>query len=176
MFPQPKKSRSDPPKRGETRCGRAISRVLSPETITRFWGAVIPLGASLPMPSCGLVRNLKRAGSARELIQALIRLPHDLAPGRVCLAAPVTRGAVRSYRTISPLPPAMFGMLCGETPENTPARDGVFSVALSFELPRPAVNRYPCPMVPGLSSRRHRRQVPSPTGVRLSRRSEFLTA
>jgi len=41
-----------------------------------------------------------------------------LAPGGVCRAAPVTRSAVRSYRTVSPLPRTPRGavrrsVLCG---------------------------------------------------------------
>src|SRR5450432_484978 len=53
-----------------------------------------------------------------------------LAPGGVCRALLVTEQAVRSYRTVSPLPPA-------ETD------GGLFSVALSFELPRLAVSQHP---------------------------------
>ena len=45
-----------------------------------------------------------------------------LAPGGVCLASPVTRTAVRSYRTISPLP----------IPELPRRKGGIFSVALSL--------------------------------------------
>jgi len=51
-----------------------------------------------------------------------------LAPGGACRAARVTTGAVRSYRTVSPLP-AFAG--------------GLFSVALSRELPRLAVGQHP---------------------------------
>ena len=48
-----------------------------------------------------------------------------LAPQGVCHAVAITRNAVRSYRTISPLPrPAEAG------------RGGIFSVALSVALPR----------------------------------------
>lgn len=45
-----------------------------------------------------------------------------LASGGVWLAAPVTRGAVRSYRTLSPLPrrPGRFAF-CGTIPRVTPA-------------------------------------------------------
>ncbi len=49
-----------------------------------------------------------------------------LAPGGVCRAAPVTRGAVRSYRTVSPLPrrprgPVRRSALCGTVPRIAPA-------------------------------------------------------
>src|SRR5579863_4618348 len=47
-----------------------------------------------------------------------------LAPGGVCPAAAVTGSAVRSYRTISPLPPAEAGVavcFCGTFPGVAPA-------------------------------------------------------
>ena len=53
-----------------------------------------------------------------------------LAPGGVYRAARVTPGAVRSYRTVSPLPAP-----CGT--------GGLFSVALSCESPRLAVSQHP---------------------------------
>ena len=47
-----------------------------------------------------------------------------LAPGGVCRAAPVTRGAVRSYRTVSPLPSRVAPLgrsdLCGTFPGVAP--------------------------------------------------------
>jgi len=58
-----------------------------------------------------------------------------LAGGGVCPAGAVTDAAVRSYRTISPLP---FGC--------------VFSVALSRGSPRVAVSHHRCPVLLGLSS------------------------
>jgi hypothetical protein len=64
-----------------------------------------------------------------------------LAPGGVCPATPVTGGAVRSYRTISPLPAGPSGRT-----------GGMFSVALSLGLPPPAVSRHRIPVEPGLSS------------------------
>jgi len=57
-----------------------------------------------------------------------------LAPGGVCRAAGVAAGAVRSYRTVSPLPPAEAGrrsVLCGTVPGLSPA------------------GRYPAPFVRG---------------------------
>ncbi len=64
-----------------------------------------------------------------------------LAPGGVCRAVPVTGNAVRSYRTVSPLPRAPLGavrrsVLCGTVLRVTPTGRW------------PA----PCPAVPGLSS------------------------
>ena len=66
-----------------------------------------------------------------------------LAPGGVCPADAVTGGAVRSYRTLSPLP-AMAGAVTG----------GLLSVALSLESPPPGVTRHRVSVEPGLSSLR----------------------
>ena len=64
-----------------------------------------------------------------------------LAPGGVYLATTVTGRAVRSYRTLSPLPPS------------TEAREGgLLSVALSLGSPPPGVTRHRVTMEPGLSS------------------------
>jgi len=64
-----------------------------------------------------------------------------LAGGGVCPAGAVTVAAVRSYRTISPLPvPPMADIGC------------VFSVALSLRLPWVAVSHHRCPVLLGLSS------------------------
>src|SRR5579872_1683702 len=60
-----------------------------------------------------------------------------LAPGGVCRAGPVARPAVRSYRTLSPLPAEAGGLL---------------SVALSLGSPPAAVSRHRISMEPGLSS------------------------
>src|SRR5258706_9793816 len=66
-----------------------------------------------------------------------------LAPGGVYPAAAVAGSAVRSYRTISPLPPARpkarWGWRC-------------VSVALSLGSPPPGVTRHRVSMEPGLSS------------------------
>lgn len=59
------------------------------------------------------------------------------APGGVYRAAPVTRRAVRSYRTLSSLPYVYGGLL---------------SVALSLRSPSPAINRHRVFVEPGLSS------------------------
>jgi len=65
-----------------------------------------------------------------------------LAPGGVFPAAAVAGGAVRSYRTVSPLPPA----------RSYRGRGGVLSVALSLGLPPPDVTRHRTSVEPGLSS------------------------
>ena len=68
-----------------------------------------------------------------------------LAPGGVCRAASVAGNAVRSYRTVSPLPRL-----------NATRRGGLFSVALSLGRSRraipPDVIRHRLSMEPGLSS------------------------
>src|SRR6185369_17180499 len=65
-----------------------------------------------------------------------------LAPHGVCPAPSVAVGAVRSYRTVSPLP---------SDPGKEP-KGGFFSVALSFALPRPGVTRHAARSEFGLSS------------------------
>jgi len=69
----------------------------------------------------------------------------DLAPGGVYLADAVTGGAVRSYRTLSPLPP-------GSTFRRSPGFGGLLSVALSLGSPPPGVTRHRLSVEPGLSS------------------------
>src|SRR5262249_15482156 len=63
-----------------------------------------------------------------------------LAPGGVCRAADVAAGAVRSYRTLSPLPRL-----------NATHRGGLLSVALSLKrVPKDhSAGRYPAPYVHG---------------------------
>src|SRR4051795_3645155 len=72
-----------------------------------------------------------------------------LAPGGVFPAAAVAVDAVRSYRTISPLPPVGYPGRAG----------GVFSVALSLGSPPPGVTRHRTSVEPGLSSFRARRKA-----------------
>jgi len=91
-----------------------ISRVLS-------W-TIIHLGCTSPCTSCNLPGN--SVGHTNVPL-------FGLAPGGVYPATPVTRCAVRSYRTISPLP---------VTPKRT---GGIFSVALSIDSRRPGVTWHP---------------------------------
>src|SRR5271165_3898253 len=77
-----------------------------------------------------------------------------LAPGGVCRAAGVTAGAVRSYRTVSPLP---FAPACFPPPQAGEGRvgggnGGLFSVALSLGSHPPDVIRHRLSTEPGLSS------------------------
>src|SRR5918996_3831282 len=62
-----------------------------------------------------------------------------LAPGGACRAAGVATGAVGSYPTVSPLPPAEAG-------------GGLISVALSLGSPRAGVTRRHLSLESGLSS------------------------
>ena len=81
-------------------------------------------------------------GDCSLLAQRVAPVPSlfGLAPGGVCRAASVAGNAVRSYRTVSPLPRL-----------NATRRGGLFSVALSLGRPRRAhpAGRYPAPFVRG---------------------------
>jgi hypothetical protein len=93
----------------------------------RRGGDVIPLGRPLPDGSSDRLE----IGSARATPAGLPpRSRTGLAPGGVCRAPLVTEEAVRSYRTVSPLPTVRTA-------------GGLFSVALSFESPRLAVSQHP---------------------------------
>ena len=71
-----------------------------------------------------------------------------LAPGGVYRAVTVAGHAVRSYRTLSPLP---------VEPIQEPGwTGGLLSVALSLRSPSPGVTRHRVSMEPGLSSILHR--------------------
>src|SRR5262249_3858470 len=80
-----------------------------------------------------------------------------LAPGGVCRAACVTAGAVRSYRTVSPLPR-----------QYATRRGGLLSVALSLGLHPPDVIRHRMSVEPGLSSRTAFRHWPERPSGRLT--------
>ena len=70
-----------------------------------------------------------------------------LAPGGVCRAACVAAGAVRSYRTVSPLPPC-------HSPQRREVRAAVCSLwHFPWAQHPPDVIRHRMPMEPGLSSR-----------------------
>jgi hypothetical protein len=100
---------------------------------------IISLGPTLPPASCGLPgtvhdqRVVRGAGHPSFLF--------GLAPGGVCHAACVAAGAVRSYRTVSPLP--------------VPASAGHRRSALCCTFRRlatPGGYPAPCPVELGLSS------------------------
>ena len=127
---------------------RSISRVLS-------W-TVIHLGFASPQTSSNLPGS--SAGHANGSL-------FGLAPGGVYPATAVASGAVRSYRTFSPLPGGSKAagryLFCG-TFRNR---------AVTSAAPR----RYlaPCPMEPGLSSSGlHRQRLPDRPGADSSESSE----
>ena len=117
-----------------------VSRVLSGGTSS---ATAIHLGpGSLPASSN---QPGRRPGS--RLVAGVASAPvpplFGFAPGGVCRAASVARGAVRSYRTLSPLP---FRRGCPRHP------GGLLSVALSLGSPPAAVSRHRRSLEPGLSS------------------------
>ena len=93
----------------------------------------IPLGRLLPAASSDLPERQDETSPLPEGTAFL----SGLAPDGVYPAAPVASGAVRSYRTVSPLPLK---------------NGGLFSVALSLRLPSPGVTRHRGSVEPGLSS------------------------
>jgi len=62
----------------------------------------IPLGRSLPTASRDLPEDLARKPPGSGCPEPILLC--SLAPGGVCHAASVAGRAVRSYRTVSPLP------------------------------------------------------------------------
>ena len=96
----------------------------------------IPLGRPLLTASSNQPGQRSGDGFETSSSEERLMLPlFGLAPGGACPAAHVAMRAVRSYRTVSPLP-------CG----------GLFSVALSLGLPPPDVIRHRVSVEPGLSS------------------------
>ena len=103
-------------------------------------------GHSSGTPVTGrLARPTRATGSKRSLawLAPAVSPLLGLAPGGVYRAAAVAGSAVRSYRTLSPLPSYAP---CGAT------EGGLLSVALSLGSPPPAINRHRVSMEPGLSS------------------------
>ena len=101
-------------------------------------GLLLPTGSSdLPVPKIR-TRSFPAADCEAEDFQKRGLL--GLARGGACHARPVTKPAVRSYRTISPLPQKRRYLFCGAIPRDTVANA--------------ADGRYPspCPVVFGLSS------------------------
>jgi len=119
---------------------RPVSRVLSrPRAAGDDHSSGTSVAGRLARPTRATARKPARR---RPLGPARLSPLCGLAPGGVCPAAAVTGGAVRSYRTLSPLP------------RN---RGGLLSVALSLGLPPPDVIRRRVSMEPGLSSARAQR-------------------
>jgi hypothetical protein len=113
-------------------------------------------GATIPLGRISRCASRDQPGRQDGNVLAIIAGPKSrtsrpplfgLAPGGVYPAAPVARGAVRSCRTVSPLP-------AGPSPlaRSRSCTGGLFSVALSLGSPPPAVSRHRIPVEPGLSS------------------------
>ncbi len=114
---------------------RPVSRVLSPST---WRGMAIHLGRPSPDASSDQPGRLARKPAYRRPKAAGGAPPlFGLAPGGVYSAASVAACAVRSYRTLSPLP---------ASPERGP--DGRFAFCGTFPGVAPA-GRYPAPCVRG---------------------------
>jgi hypothetical protein len=101
-----------------------------------------PVAERLVRPTRAAAR---RPARHRRIAPWCLPLLLGLAPGGVFPAAAVTGSAVRSYRTVSPLPPARHA---GD------GLGGVLSVALSLGSPPPGVTRHRTSVEPGLSSPR----------------------
>ena len=115
---------------------RSVSRVLCP----REGATAIPLGRPSPDASCDLPgrRPRRRDPAARER-----RLPSlsGLAPGEACRAGVVAAAAVRSCRTLSPLP-------AGPPRRRSPGARGRFAFCGAVSRVAPA-GRYPAPCLRG---------------------------
>ncbi len=137
---------------------RPISRVLEGLRTQFADVTAIPLGRRLPGASSNLPGRQDPDTIPRPARASLAPPLFGLAPGGVCHAAGVTAGAVRSYRTVSPLPsPPVAGwsrraVLCGTIPGLAPA------------------GRYPAPFVHGA-----RTFLPGNLSVLLERPSGRLT-
>ncbi len=136
------------------RVSRPVSRVLCGAGLKRRRVTAIPLGRRLP----GVSSNLP-GRPIRTLIRRFLSAPplFGFAPGGVCRAASVAGRAVRSYRTVSPLP------ACAEA-----RAGGLFSVALSLGSPPPDIIRHRMSMEPGLSSPATFRSLPGRPSGRLT--------
>ena len=125
---------------------RRVSRVLSRRSEQLRGGDGHSSGAlvakRLLRPTRAAARRFARH---HRIAPRCLPLLLGLAPGGVFPAAAVAGGAVRSYRTVSPLPPARA---------NPGGAGGVLSVALSLGSPPPGVTRHRTSVEPGLSSPR----------------------
>jgi hypothetical protein len=105
----------------------------------------IRLGRRLPGASGNLPERLVRTDPGTKANLCPAPLLFGLAPGGVYRAVSVAGNAVRSYRTVSPLPASL--------PRKRDEKLAVcFSVALSLGSPPPDVIRHRSSVEPGLSS------------------------
>ncbi len=136
------------------RVSRPVSRVLYNAT-----RRVAPDGHSSGTPVARrLEQPTRTAGSGHRSRECPAPSLFGLAPGGVCRAATVAGRAVRSYRTVSPLPASAEA-----------DTGGLFSVALSLGSPPPDVIRHRMSMEPGLSSPATFRPLPGRPSGRLTR-------
>src|SRR3954453_3625161 len=105
----------------------------------------IHLGRSLPNASRDRPERRRGRPARRRLPEWGKHRPPlllGLAPGGVCPAATVAGSAVRSYRTISPLPPMPSHAAPPQGRRLDKWARRCVSVALSLELPPPGVTRH----------------------------------
>ncbi len=108
-------------------------------------GMAIHLGRPLPGASSDQPGRSTRKPACRRSRRTRGAPPlFGLAPGGVCRAADVAAGAVRSYRTLSPLPASPSGSLA----ESLRGRGGRFAFCGTFPGVAPA-GRYPAPCFRG---------------------------
>jgi hypothetical protein len=123
-----------------------VSRIPSPRGVGgKPHGPRTPARArdhsSGPEVSLGIKQPTRRQPTCRGTGRAPSAPLFGLAPHGVYRAPSVAVGAVRSYRTVSPLPSS-----------SKEAEGGLFSVALSFASPRPGITRHAARVEFGLSS------------------------
>jgi hypothetical protein len=132
--------------RAGPRGGRYCQTVCKPGSVPSEAEALKGDGHSSGTPVAERLARPTRAAARKPACGPKPGMPplFGLAPGGVCPATTVTGGAVRSYRTLSPLPVV--------TPKGSSG--GLLSVALSLGSPPPGVTRHRVPVEPGLSSLR----------------------
>ena len=146
------------PAKHEGSCGhgeKTVEWAGKPNSVPRVSGwAIIYLGRRSPDGSCTLpAANEFRIRNSELLRRAASRRIFGLAGGGVYPATTVTSRAVRSYRTISPLPAG-----------HEAATGGIFSVALSLGSRRVGVtNHRALPSSDFPPARLACRRSPSPT-------------
>ena len=109
----------------------------------------IPLGRPSPGASSNQPERQGQRTRPRDVWKRRASLLFGFAPGGACHAAGVAARAVRSCRTLSPLPRRLTAL--------RPRRGGLLSVALSLGFPPPDVIRRRVRLEPGLSSASKRR-------------------
>src|SRR5256885_15342555 len=116
MATDPANPTANPAEQKENGQSRPVSRVLSRRLVTSPAEADIPLGPAL-LPASS---ELPGSAAGRRIAPLCA-----LAPGGACRAVRVTTNAVRSCRTVSPLPAKerRRSLLCGAFPRVASAGD-----------------------------------------------------